>query len=271
MAFELETYKRAVQPVKIDDIDFDGFRERPLSAQALRSLHYMADVETHTVCYLRDLLVTPSHQNPRITTFLTMWNYEEYWHGEVIDRILGVHGEDHGPGRARTVRRTQGIANVVSPITQCLTAAAIGEDFIATHMSWGAINEWSTHAAYARLIERENHPVLTTVLRRIMRQETRHVAFYTSEARARLARSARARRFTRWALRTRWRPVGSTVMPRSETTFLLGYLFGDENGRGVVGDLDHKIDRLPGLGGLGLVSRAVGRFGPRPGDLPDAA
>ncbi len=40
----------------------------------------MCDVESHTVCYLRDLLVTPSHADPEVTTFLTMWNYEEYWH-----------------------------------------------------------------------------------------------------------------------------------------------------------------------------------------------
>jgi len=263
MAFELATYTQDAAALRVDDIAFDDFRDRPLSAEALRSLHYMADVETHTVCYLRDLLVTPSHQNPRITTFLTMWNYEEFWHGEVIDRILAAHDEDTGPARIRRVRRRQGLKNVVSPISQCLAAAAVGEDFIATHMSWGAINEWSTHAAYARLVAREDHPTLTTVLRRIMRQETRHVAFYTSEARDRLERSGRARRVTRFALRHLWAPVGSTVVPRAETRFLLGYLFGGEDGSHALRTLDQKVDRLPGLAGLRLVTRAVARFGVR--------
>jgi hypothetical protein len=261
MAFSLEAYKQQACALRVDDVDFDDFRRRPLSAETLRSLHYMADVETHTVCYLRDLLVTPSHQNPRITTFLTMWNYEEFWHGEVIDRILAVHGEDAGPGRTRRVRIRQGIKNVLAPITQCLAAAAVGEDFIATHMTWGAVNEWSTHAGYARLIQVEDHPTLTTVVRRIMQQETRHVAFYATEARDRLQRSARARWITRLALRHLWAPVGSTVVPASETRFLLQYLFGGDAGRALVATLDQKVDRLPGLADLGIVGRAMARFG----------
>jgi len=59
-------------------------------------------------------------------------------------------------------------------------------------MTFGAINEWSTHAGYARLSAIENHPVLSELLGRIMRQETRHVAFYVTQARERLARSQRA-------------------------------------------------------------------------------
>ncbi len=68
-------------------------------------------------------------------------------------------------------------------------------------MTWGAVNEWSTRTGYARLIEREDHPVLAELLRRIMRQETRHVGFYVGQARDRLAASRRARRLTRFALR----------------------------------------------------------------------
>ena len=31
---------------------------------------------------LRDLLTTPSHKEPEIGAFMTMWNREEFWHGE---------------------------------------------------------------------------------------------------------------------------------------------------------------------------------------------
>jgi hypothetical protein len=99
--------------------------------------------------------------------------------------------------------------------------------------------------------------VLTELLDRIMRQETRHVAFYASQARDRLAASRRAQRLTRFALRRFWAPVGSGVMPDVETRFLIGYLFGGEDGGAVAGQIDRKIDKLPGLSGLGLVSRAV--------------
>src|SRR6476659_815233 len=82
MAFELTDYVRRVAPVERDDIDFDAFRRQPLPPGALRCLRYMHDVENHTVCYLRDLLLTAAHKDPAITAFLTFWNFEEFWHGE---------------------------------------------------------------------------------------------------------------------------------------------------------------------------------------------
>ncbi|GAA4709941.1 ferritin-like domain-containing protein [Phytohabitans rumicis] len=264
MSFNLDHYKHTAKAVQVDDIDFDDFRDQPLSADALRCLHYMTDVETHTVCYLRDLLVTPSHQNPRITTFLTMWNFEEFWHGDVIDRILAVHDEINGLPRHESVRRAQGFAgNVVAPITQCLAAAVLGEDFIATHMTWGAVNEWSAHAAYGRLIELEQHATLTKILQRIQQQESRHLAFYMSEARERLEKSRRAQRITRFALRRFWAPVGSTITPKAETRFVLNHLLGGEDGGKMVRMLDGKVDKLPGQEGLDLVSKAMASFGVR--------
>jgi hypothetical protein len=262
MSFDLDTYKREAAAVRVDDIDFDDFRDQPLSPEALRVLHYMTDVETHTVCYLRDLLVTPSHQNPRITAFLTMWNFEEFWHGDVIDRILAIHTEENGLPRHRSVRVAQGfMGNVVAPISQCLTAAVLGEDFIATHMTWGAVNEWSAHAAYGRLIEIERHATLTKILQRIQHQESRHLAFYMTEARERLERSRRAQRITRFALKRFWGPVGSTITPKDETRFVLKHLLGGTDGTKMVRMLDGKVDKLPGQQGLSLVSKAVAGYG----------
>ena len=74
-------------------LDFDAFRSQPLDESVLRCLRYMHDVELHTVCYLRDLIVTSANRDPEITAFLTMWNTEEYWHGEAIGSALAAHGE----------------------------------------------------------------------------------------------------------------------------------------------------------------------------------
>ncbi len=257
MTFRMEEYARSAAPVALDGLDLAAFEERPLSADGLRCLRYMCDVENHTVCYLRDLLVTPSHADPEITTFLTMWNYEEYWHGEALAAVLAAHGIPTGDDHVRTVRRAQGLRDRFAPIKQALLAQLVGTDFIAVHMTWGAINEWSTHAGYARLIEREDHPVLTELLTRIMRQETRHMAFYVSQARERLAGSRRARRLTRFALRRFWQPVGSGVMPAAETRHLLTYLLDGPGGAEAAGRIDARVDRLPGLAGLGLVRSAV--------------
>lgn len=259
VTFDLDSYASTVAPVEYQDLDYAAFADQPLSPAALRCLRYMCDIETHTVCYLRDLLVTPSHRDPEVTTFLTMWAYEEYWHGEALARVLAAHDIATGASHIRHVRTRQGWRDRLAPMTQWLAANLVGEDFVAVHMSWGAINEWSTHAGYARLIARENHPTLTALLARIMKQETRHVAFYATQARDRLAASGRARRFTRFALRRFWAPVGSDVMPLAETRHLLCYLMGGPEGGGLGARIDEKIDRLPGLGGLGLVRRALDR------------
>lgn len=263
MSFDIAAYSQSAAPVTDQDIDYAAFADRPLSPGALRCLRYMSDIESHTICYLRDLLVTPSHADPEVTTFLTMWTYEEYWHGEVLAKVLDAHGIPTGASHIRGVRERLGWRDRLAPVWQALAANVIGTDFVAVHMTWGAINEWSTHAGYARLAARENHPVLSELLRRIMQQETRHVAFYVTQARERLAASRRAQRLTRFALRRFWEPVGAGVMPRTETAFLMRFLFGGEDGNTIrlIDRIDEQIHRLPGLSGLRLVRRAAASYG----------
>ncbi|GAA4217266.1 ferritin-like domain-containing protein [Actinocatenispora rupis] len=265
MAFDISSFKNNSVRVKFDDVDYDAFRERPLTPAALRTLRYMSDVESHTICYLRDLLVTPSHKDPEVTAFLTHWAYEEFWHGEALDEVLRVHGVLADYAHIREVRLAQGVADRLAPINQALAANIIGEDFVAVHMSWGAINEWSAHAAYARMMQREDHPELTKLLKRVQKQETRHLAFYASQAKDRLERSAKARGLTRFAMKAFWGPVGSTIQPKRETAFVLNYLMGGPEGNKHIERIDRKMDEMPGLAGLNLVRKAVAKYGVGPG------
>ena len=259
--FDIDEYQRQVAPVSLDGIDFGAFRDRPLSPDVLRCIRFMHDVESHTVCYLRDLLVTPSHRDPRVTTFLTMWNYEEHWHGAALGKVLEAHGEPAGGDRIAPMRKRLGRGDTVAPMLNAALGGLLGDAFVAVHMTWGAVNEWSTQAGYARLAERAGHPVLTELLDRIQRQEARHIAFYATEARRRLATSPRARRLVRWALRTKWAPVGSGVMPRAETEFLLRYLLDGPAGAQAIQRLDANVHKLPGLDGLHLVRTAAATYG----------
>ncbi|HEX6681450.1 MAG TPA: hypothetical protein VF062_01550 [Candidatus Limnocylindrales bacterium] len=261
MSFDIEAYQNTAGKVRDDDIDYAEFDRRPLSPDALRALRYMSDIESHTVCYLRDLLVTPSHIDPAVTTFLTMWVFEEHWHGEVLAKVLAAHGIATGAEHITAVRKRLGWRDRVSPIGQALIANLVGEDFVAVHMTWGAINEWSAYAGYARLATLEEHAVLSVLLKRIMLQESRHAAFYASQARDRLAASGKARRLTRFALRRFWEPVGAGVAQRSETEHMLHYLLGDSTGRRMLDQIDDRIHRLPGLDGLNLVRRAASGYG----------
>jgi hypothetical protein len=256
MSFDMQTYRRLSEKLEIEDIDFDGFRDRPLNPDALRCLRYMHDVENHTVCYLRDVLVTRAHRDPEVTSFLTLWNYEEFWHGEAIAGILEAHDEVAGNGRIAALRQRLPKGDAWRPLSFQL-ASAVTPHLTAVHMTWGAVNEWTTQAAYARLARLADHPTLSELLRRIMKQEGRHIDFYATQAKTRLSSSRGAQRITRWALRRFWAPVGTGVVPDREVTFLRTFLFGDDDGRAVADRIDRRVDRLPGLGGLNLVRGAV--------------
>lgn len=256
MLMQVDRYKEQTAALDISDLHLGQFSQQPLDPDTLRCIRYMYDVENHTVCYLRDLLVTPAHQDPDITAFLTLWSFEEYWHGEALGRVLSAHGESSDQ-RIRTTRRRLGVKDRLTPLAHLAGSAAAGESFIAIHMSWGAINEWTTQAGYARLAARSGHPLLAEILRRIMKQEGRHIDFYASQANRRLADDRKARVITRWALKHLWSPVGSGVMPPAETRFLIRHLFAGDEGRVMAERIDRRIDRLPGLAGLRLIQGAA--------------
>jgi hypothetical protein len=257
MRTTIDSYKSRAGRLDLEGIDFDDFRDHPLPPDALRSLRYMHDVEHHTVCYLRDLLLTPAHQDPAITSFLSCWVFEEMWHGEAIAGVLEAHGEPAGEPRIAALRRGHRRRQAVSTLSTIASAAFAGRAFIALHMTWGAINEWTTQAGYARLSETAGHPTLRELLRRIMKQEGSHIDFYASEATRRLDESAKAQKMTRFALSHWWRPVGSGVMPKREVGFLVTYLFAGDKGAEALARIDRRVDRLPGQSDLHLLTRAV--------------
>jgi hypothetical protein len=142
-------------------------------------------------------------------------------------------------------------------VKQSLLGNIVGSGFIAVHMVWGAANEWSAVAAYNRLADLEAHPVLAELLRRIAKQEARHVAFYATQARERLAKSKKAQVLARFALKNFWGPVGSGVMTDAEVKHVMGHLMGGPDGRREAAKIDAHIARMPGLDGLTIVQDAL--------------
>lgn len=259
MAFDLESFAATSDRVRWEDLDFDTFIEHPLDAETLRALRYMCDVEYHTSCYLRDLLVTRSHRQDEVRGFMTTWNREEFWHGEALAAVLDRHGivVDYDELKARRVKL--GWREALGPTKQAALSNLVGDDFVGVHMTWGAANELSAVAAYRRLAELVEHPALSPLLKRIAQQETRHVAFYTTQARKVLERSASAARLVRTIMAKAWRPVGSGIMDDDEIRHVMGHLFG---GQGAVLDkLDQSVARLPGLDGLRIFRKAFTNAG----------
>lgn len=253
--FDLAAFERRTGRLKFDDLDLDTFRTHPLDPATLRCLRSMHDIESHTVCYLRDLLVTRAHRDPEVTAFMTHWNVEEYWHGEAIAQVLRAHDVVAGPPRIATVRARRR-RDSIRPLA-FWAASLVGDQIVAVSMAWGAINEMLTQASYGQLAAKADHPTLTPLLRRIMKQEGGHIDFYSWQARRRLDEGGSARRFTRRVLQRWWEPVGAGVVDGRETAFMARHLFGDPPGQAAADRIDRQVQRLPGLDGLTIVRDAA--------------
>lgn len=248
-AIDLDSFRRRSRTVDVTDIDFDAVRAAPPPAAAIRALQYMQDIETHTIIYLRTMLHTRAIDDPAVAHFLSCWFHEEMAHGRALEQFLSAAG-------APTVERQRSRAPWSERVEQRLTGwiARAWPDFVAVHMTWGAINELSVVHGYQRLADRAGHPVLSALLARLIRDESRHFDFYFHQAVDRLRRPGAARA-ARFVVERFWRPVGSGVQPEHEVRFLGTYLFGNAAGRAAACKIDATIRRLPGFEDARLLER----------------
>jgi hypothetical protein len=251
--FDLDAYISRSGAIDLDAIDWRRAAAHPLPPEAVRTLRYMQDIESHTIVYLRTLLDTRAIDDPEVATFLACWIYEETFHGIALARFIRAAGHDVAarPRAHRTVQQA-----IEARLTAWLAAA--WPDFVAVHMAWGAINELTTLTGYRRLATLVDHPILRDLLDRIVLDESRHFFFYYKQAAQRLRRPFTAR-VARGIIERFWAPVGSGVQPAIETQFLARYLFGDREGRVAAQKIDATIRELPGFAELPLLEAWIDR------------
>ncbi len=246
----IERYIEVSRKLDLTGVAWDDIPNHPMAPGALECLIYMMDVEGYTRGYLRDLLNTAAIEDHEVSRFMTLWAYEELFHQETLERFLGYFGRQFPRTRQKDL-----LANTAWHDRLMMHGAGLlsyaSNDFIATYMTWGALNELTAGAAYELLAERCGHPVLTDLLSRIMKDERRHFSFYYHQAAKRLDnRTARVMAST--VLRNFWHPVGHGVKTTAEMRHLTTYCFASPQGRARIQEIDGKIAALPGLAGFNL-------------------
>jgi len=249
--FDLEKYLHNSGATRPDSFDWSDPGPR-LDEEALFCLGYMMDIESHTVIYMKELLSTSVAQDPSITAFLSCWVYEEFFHSQVLKRFLESQGLTIEDARFTELRRRKAARRIVEKIAGI--ASHMTRHFPAVHMTWGAINELSTLTGYHALTERTRHPMLTTVMSRIIKDERRHFSFYFNQAR-RMLQDPAARRITSFLVRHFWTPVGSPVRGDADAHRICEFLFPGNEGRARLTAMDGMIARLPGLEWFDLGAR----------------
>jgi len=144
-------------------------------------------------------------------------------------------------GRAMPVLAVDVFAEKIAGIASHFT-----RHFPAVHMTWGAINEMATLTGYHAVIDRTRHPMLTTILTRIIKDERRHFSFYYNQAR-RMLQDPAARRLTSFLVRHFWTPVGAPVRGDADAHRMCAFLFPTRESAEGLMEMDAMIARLPGL------------------------
>ena len=255
---EIAQHIAVSRKVDFDDLDWGLAKQHGLTAREVECLSYFADIESQTVFYFFEASRTKVGRSPEMLTFLTMWNYEEFFHSHAITRLLRESGVDVAAAGARSaeVRGTARAKATVEDWFQRGLAQLAPELFHNLWMTWGATQELLTTQAYEEIAAMTKNPVCAELCRRIAKQERRHFAYYYNSAREQLeATSPRGRQAVRWMVEKLWSPVGNGVKTPVEAAALAQRLFPNGRFEQVLHYIDKRVSALPGMEGFDACSR----------------
>ena len=250
--------------VRFEDLDWDAARKAGLTPQEIDSLAYFADIESQTVYYFLEVAKLQVARDPELLTFLTMWNYEEYFHSYALTRLLTECGVavESATDRALKIRAGARFKARFEDFGQTMIAKLMPRTFVALWMFWGSLQELLTTQAYEELAKNTGNPVLAELCRRIAKQERRHFAYYFGQARKKLEGQRWAQRFTRWIAKQFYAPVGGGVKTDEEGARLVAQLFPGDKIFEVMSYIEKRMAQLPGMEGLDCCSRWAAKVQP---------
>ena len=92
--FDIREFTRTARGSHRAELQLDAIRASGLGADAIRLLRLLRDLERTTMQRMRNLLVTATHKDARVTAFLTTWAYEKFWIADALDAVLEATGDD---------------------------------------------------------------------------------------------------------------------------------------------------------------------------------
>jgi hypothetical protein len=240
-----------------DDLDWALARRHGITPREVEALEFFADIESQTVFYMLEVAKLDVARAPQFLTFLTIWNYEEFFHAHALTRFLTEVGVKVPPAgeRSAEIRRAARLRATLEDAVQVALSKTMPQTFLALWQCWGAAAELLTCHAYEALGKDTANPVLAELARRIGKQERRHFAWYYEAARELLAGDRFAQRAVKLIFERNWTPVGSGVKSREQSAEQMARLFPGQRLYQVFGNIDRRMGALPGMAGFQVCSR----------------
>jgi hypothetical protein len=256
-----ESQPRTLTPEFIAGIDWNDIKNCELSPDFVPVLMYMRDVETLTEMYQAELRRTPTGKDPIIGKFMERWGEEELTHGELLNRFLNEAGYPTDKDWRTELKSSVPTSYTVNAGIISMLVNLVGKSFTATHMTFGAIHELSTTQGYRRLDAMAKHPVLTQILKGIIREESAHTQFYWSVARLELRKSPFARKLSRFLVDKFWAPVGQGAKAANESNYVIKTLFGENDGLDWINrTVTTRIRQLPNFENITKINDKIGEI-----------
>lgn len=250
-AFDVREFARTAQGSLRDDLDLAAFEAAPPSPDVTRTLAALAALEGATMAHLRNVLVTSTHKDARVTAFLVTWAFEKYWIADALRAMVDASaGGEHVVRADAQAHGASGVPATAGrgPVRRALAGFAQGWAVVGAHMAVGFVDDRMLRAAYRRTVDVSAHDALAATVARILHVKERHGRFFEGEARARLGSSRAARLARRELRRTSW-PLGSSALAPPERAAFARFAFAGDAGGELLGGLEREMRDLPGIDG----------------------
>jgi hypothetical protein len=214
--FDVRAFARTANGSHRAELELEGYRSAPLDAETIRMLGILHDLEAATMGQLRNVLVTATHKDARVTAFLVTWAYEKFWIADALAAVI-----DANPSSARITTAVRDGRR--GPVRRALAGFHEGTAVIAVHMTAGLTDDLVLTDAYHRVRDTARSAALSATIDSLAAVKARHTAFFRQEAEWRLAESIAARRLARREFRrTDW-PLGITGLDPADRALFEKY------------------------------------------------
>lgn len=267
--FDVAAYTR--DPLDLRQVGGDV--PRGLGSDVLDAVVYLWSVERAALDRVRDVLVTPTHADARVTAFLITWTFEQHALAERLAGVLAANGRGAVPppdtrsGRVRRVWDER-----AAPTVGAVHSNLLGADVTSGHMVTGWLDAAATRLVHRRVAAVE--PRLAELSALVDVLKARHLEFFAAQLATRLgavhpAATRRATAQARWAgsaagarrhgrrAAVRWRWPGTRYTDGGAVAGVAQHLLAGPGGHGEVRALDGALAALPGLTGARPIERAL--------------
>lgn len=249
--FDVGEFARTARGSLRDELELTSFASSPLAPDLVVVLGALGGLEGATMTHLRNVLVTPTHKDARVTAFLVTWAFEKFWIADALAAIVAANGggEASSPRFTDAPTPRHGIRQGPGPVRRAVAGFTQGEPIVGAHTTLGLVDDWVLHEVYEHVSSRAARgSTLADALATILAVKARHTAFFEEESRRRLAASQRAARLARRELRRSPWPLGAAVMDPVRRGALARFSWSRADGAERLSSLERRIAELPGIG-----------------------